>query len=719
MRLAVLSLLVVICAPAQTLDAPCEPAEEVKKHWQTWVDVDDAAVPYQERRQRQVKRLDDLLAKYPTDIRVNIWKEMLIAGPFRDGRDAAIAEFRKLHEANPDEPSYQFLFARNLVGVRSKEAISLLEDLLDKEPRFARAHLKLAEIYLFPAFKDPDKATEHLRAFQEACPDSVDGFATGRRLNDATYIERSLPLLRRIVEESEDPLVLRRYEILWSWEFRSRPPTLHERARELVRGDIERLESLALTDSVYWYHTLEDGYRVLGDKQARAKVQERFQARFPHSRESARAAQRRWFEENPYPRYGDEDDRNEYGHNNLAATDDWIQRWPAEPGVWSRRLGALKLLTNPPDDVAASTADRLLEIYSSQPDSFRSFPPVTYLTAELYLKANIRLDQIPKLVEMGTEELLLERQRRSRSDYAKPEQRPGGGKGEGNYILRFLVGGPLLVLSHVNRQEYAEARETLHEMERWLEESKPEEDDPPELRKRFANKQSLLWELRGRLAEAEGRKPDAAICYLAAAGINPDPPRPAAYRVNASERAQQLWRELGGTREGLQALSEHSSTTAPQAGSQAKWEVSDIPLPDFEITDTDGRLWRLKDLKGKKTFVNLWATWCGFCMPELPVVEKMHKELAERDDIQVISLNLDENPGVIQPFMQEKGYHFPVLPATTYAEKLIPLLSLPRNWIVDPAGTIVHQQLGLDPNVSPDEWLYKKSVELMDAIESK
>ncbi|MDA1315295.1 MAG: redoxin family protein [Acidobacteria bacterium] len=719
MRLVVLSLLTLVCASAQNLTSPCEPAEEVKEHWRTWVDVDDAAVPYQERRQRQLKRLDDLLAKYPTDVRVNLWKEMLIAGPFRDQRDAAIEEFRKLHEADPNEPSYQFLYAQNLVGVRSEEAISLLEDLLEKEPRFARAHLKLAEIHLFPAFKDSETVIKHLDAFQEAGPDSVDGFAVGRRLNDSTYIERSLPPLRRIVENSEDPLVLRRYEILWSWEFRSRPPNLHDRVRELVRKDIERLESLALTDSIYWYQTLEDGYRVLGDKEASAKIQERFQARFPKSRQSANALQRRWFEENPFPRYGDEDGLDKYGRKNLAATDDWIQRWPEEPGAWSRRLGALNLLKNPPPDMAVSTGDRLLEIYTSQPDSFRSFPPVSYLIAELYLKANIRLDQIPKLVEMGTEELVLDRQRQAQSDYAKPEQQRAGGKGEGNYILRFLVGGPLLVLSHVNRQDYAKARDTLHEMEGWMEESRPNEDDPPELQKAFANKQSLLWELRGRLAEAEGRKPDAAFCYLAAAGINPDPPRPAAYRVNSSERAQRLWKELGGTREGLQAISEHSSTATPQAGSQAKWAESAIPLPDFEITDTDGRLWKLQDLKGKKTFVNLWATWCGFCMPELPVVEKMHKDLAEREDIQVISLNLDENPGVIQPFMEENGYNFPVLPATTFVEKLIPLLSLPRNWIVDPTGMIVHQQLGLDPNVSPEEWLYKKSVELMDAIQSK
>ena len=717
MRSVLLSLLLLSCASAQTHDSPCEPSEEVKANWRTWSDLNNAAVPYQVRRQRRLKRLNDLLAKYPTDIRANLWKQNWLSGTFRNEKAVAVEEYRRLRDEHPNEPAYQFLYAHMLVGVRSQEAISLFEDLLKKEPRFAHAHLELAQIHTFPAFKNTQKAIEHLDAFQEICPDSPDGFAIGRRLNDPTYIERSLPQLRRIVENSEDPLILRRYEILWSWEFRNRPPTSHDRVRELVRGDIERMESLALTDSMYWYDTLEDGYRVLGDKAAQSRIQERFRDRFPLSRKTFQGVQRKWFDENPFPRYGDEEDLEEYGRKSLADTEDWIERWPAEPAVWSFRLGALSSFRRPLPEAVISTADRLLATYQSQPDSFRSFPPVAYRVAELYLKAGVRLDEIPRLVDAGTDELLENRQRRSRSDYAKPEQQRAGGKDEGNYILRFLVGGPLLVVGHLRQQDYAKARAVIREMESWLEESRPDPDGPVELQKSFANKQSVLWELRGRLSESEDRRPDAAICYLAAARFNPDPPRPAAYRVNSSERALQLWKELGGTREGLQALNEQMSSASPdERGSITGWEKSKIALPDFEITDTDRRLWKLQDLKGKKTLVNLWATWCGFCMPELPVVQKMHEDLRERDDIQVISLNLDENPGVIEPFMQENGYTFPVLPATALVEKLIPLLSLPRNWIVDPTGQIAYQQEGLDPKISPEEWLSKKAIELMDAM---
>ena len=360
-----------------------------------------------------------------------------------------------------------------------------------------------------------------------------------------------------------------------------------------------------------------------------------------------------------------------------------------------------------------TTADRLLETYEAQPDSFRSVPPVAYQIAELYLKANVRVEQVSRLVEMGNQELLAG-EKRHRSDYAKPEQRHG----EGNLVIRFLEGGPLTIDSYLRRRMFSEARQVLHDMGSRLQESQPAPDATDQAKKGFTHKRSLLWEMRGRLAEAEGRKPDAAVSYLTAAHFNPEPSRPRVFRVNPAERARVLWKEMGGTLEGLQAFNEQiSSSTKGEEPSATRWGKSEKPLPDFEITDIQGRLWRLADLKGKKTLVNLWATWCGFCMPELPVVQKIHDEISDREDIQVIALNVDENPGVIELFMTKNGYSFPVLPAKALVEELIPLLSIPRNWIVDPRGYIVYEQHGFDVTQPPEQWLQKKSIELMEALE--
>ena len=47
------------------------------------------------------------------------------------------------------------------------------------------------------------------------------------------------------------------------------------------------------------------------------------------------------------------------------------------------------------------------------------------------------------------------------------------------------------------------------------------------------------------------------------------------------------------------------------------------PLPDFSFADPSGRTLRMSDLKGTPTLVNLWATWCGPCVLEMPMLDAL------------------------------------------------------------------------------------------------
>jgi len=98
-------------------------------------------------------------------------------------------------------------------------------------------------------------------------------------------------------------------------------------------------------------------------------------------------------------------------------------------------------------------------------------------------------------------------------------------------------------------------------------------------------------------------------------------------------------------------------------------------------------------MDGKALLINVWATWCGPCQAELPRLQRLYDSLKNRTDVQILTFNVDEDPGLIDPFLKEHGYRFPVLLAGTFASDL-GAEGIPQNWIVGPTGSWEWKQLG-------------------------
>jgi len=79
---------------------------------------------------------------------------------------------------------------------------------------------------------------------------------------------------------------------------------------------------------------------------------------------------------------------------------------------------------------------------------------------------------------------------------------------------------------------------------------------------------------------------------------------------------------------------------------------------------------------------------------ELPHLEKFYEKVKGRSDIQVLTFDIDEDLGLVAPYLKEKGYTFPVLPAYSTVVSLLDGFAIPQNWIVDPHGMWRWKQVG-------------------------
>jgi len=108
--------------------------------------------------------------------------------------------------------------------------------------------------------------------------------------------------------------------------------------------------------------------------------------------------------------------------------------------------------------------------------------------------------------------------------------------------------------------------------------------------------------------------------------------------------------------------------------------------PDFTLADQNGVSHTLSEYQGKVVFLNFWATWCHFCVAEMPDIEALYKEY----NGEVIFLSVAEDSGDPYQVAAENGVTYPVLvDETGELFKTYGVSSLPTTYIINPDGSIL------------------------------
>jgi thiol-disulfide isomerase/thioredoxin len=125
-------------------------------------------------------------------------------------------------------------------------------------------------------------------------------------------------------------------------------------------------------------------------------------------------------------------------------------------------------------------------------------------------------------------------------------------------------------------------------------------------------------------------------------------------------------------------------------------------FPDLEFAGADGSAIKLSQLKGNVVLLNVWATWCGPCRLELPVVQKMYDRYSDRNFV-VLAVNIDADRGRIEPFLKKFNLSLPIYYAAPEEAAAMTAMGIPSTFILAPDRTLVDRAVGYSPDVE-ERW---------------
>ncbi|MBN8429799.1 MULTISPECIES: TlpA disulfide reductase family protein [Microbulbifer] len=132
-----------------------------------------------------------------------------------------------------------------------------------------------------------------------------------------------------------------------------------------------------------------------------------------------------------------------------------------------------------------------------------------------------------------------------------------------------------------------------------------------------------------------------------------------------------------------------------------------VPAEDFTLASLkDGNL-KLSEQRGEVIMLNFWASWCGPCREEMPLLNDLHARY-EPVGFQVWGVNVDANREDAQAMLNKIPVEFPVLfDAQSQVSKMFGVQAMPSSVFIDRDGNVRYVHKGYR---SGDEAEYKKII---------
>jgi|GEM_PF-200393 len=112
------------------------------------------------------------------------------------------------------------------------------------------------------------------------------------------------------------------------------------------------------------------------------------------------------------------------------------------------------------------------------------------------------------------------------------------------------------------------------------------------------------------------------------------------------------------------------------------------------FTSLDGDTVKISDFKGKVVAIDLWETWCQYCLEGFPTMQKLQDEYTDDFIVLAITPGFSDTPRDAREFAKEHNYDFKYLIDTNGLSKKIGVQGIPFKLFLDSEGNFITKSIG-------------------------
>ena len=144
----------------------------------------------------------------------------------------------------------------------------------------------------------------------------------------------------------------------------------------------------------------------------------------------------------------------------------------------------------------------------------------------------------------------------------------------------------------------------------------------------------------------------------------------------------------------------HSNRTAAwlvAAVLAAAGQAAGAATPDFALPARDGSTVKLSELKGQVVMINFWASWCGPCRQEMPLLDQMYKKYKPLG-FTLVGVNVEPDSTDAEGYLKKTPVTYPILlDKENKVSSLYDVSAMPSSVIVDRKGRVRYVHHGYKP----------------------